>query len=264
MLIKRNNTLFSFIISIINITWTSLLYGSCVTIGDVTNRPSNIDSVCTVPNKKVVIELNYISKQLIDRAGTQHIYPDALIRIGLPSSNELSVLLPNYIQQSTSPKSGSTVVSPGFKHSFNYNDKWSFAVEEIANAASGSYYFGNQHWGATINGIINYSATAKFSISFMLGLSRLSDAAASGGHYFNSINPDINLYYSLNKTIAVYGEIYGQSKIDASHGAGFNFDTGVQFLVTSNTIINLSAGQQLHNYLGGFKHYLNAGVSIML
>jgi hypothetical protein len=96
----------------------------------------------------------------------------------------------------------------------------------------------------------------------MLGLSELSDSQALDGRYFTSINPDISLSYSPADWTAVYAEIYGQSKIDSMHGAGLNVDAGILFRIHANAIINLSAGQQLYGYLGGFTHYINAGFSL--
>lgn len=259
------NRVFNQIISLAYLMVHSLvLYANCTEIIDVSNSPSHIDSPCTVPFKKVVVELNYNQLRLMHHADTQQNYPNAELRIGLPSSNEVFTLLPNYLQQTSPPTSGATAAITGLKHSHIYNDKWTFAVEGIANTASGSYSDGAQHWGATVAGIASYSITPKFNISAMLGLSRLSEAAASGGRYFNSINPDLIIAYAANAKLAVYAEVYGQSNIDASTGAGFNMDAGLQLLVSANTLFNLSAGQQLSNYLGGFTHYINVGIAVML
>lgn len=242
----------------------SSLYASCTTIIDIANRPNIADSPCSVPFKKVFIELNYIDQQLPDHAGFQQNFPNALIRIGLPENNELFIQPPTYLQQKKAPQSGSTVLSSGIKHSINYNDQWIFAVEGVANIPSGSYYYGNKNWGTTFNGIANYSLNEHCALTAMLGVSRTSEAAAQGGRYFNSINPDVTLSYAPNQYLSLYGEVYGQSSIGVSEGAGFNFDAGFQILVSPNMIVNLSAGQQLYNYLGGFKHYVNAGISVML
>lgn len=253
---------------IISITYLMVhavvLYAKCTEIIDVSNSPSHIDSPCTVPFKKVVVELSYSHQQLMHHAGTQHNYPNAELRIGLPNSNEIFTLLPNYLQQTSAPKTGVTAATAGLKHTRIYNDKWTFAVEGMANSASGSDNYGAKHWGATVAGIASYSMTPKVNISAMLGLSRLSEATASGGRYFNSINPDLIIAYAPTAKLAIYAEVYGQSNIDASTGAGFNMDAGLQLLVAANTLFNLSAGQQLSNYLDGFTHYLNVGIAVML
>jgi hypothetical protein len=229
---------------------------------NLADRPSVIDSACTAPYQRVIIESNFITQQLNAHAGTQYNLPNTEVRIGLPSNTEFLVLLPNYIRQTVAPKSGSAGVFAGLKHSINYSEQWLFAAIGAINIPSGSYDYGNLGWGGLINGIATYNIDSKWSISGMLGVSELSDTQSLNGRYFTSINPDISLSYSPSDWASIYAEIYGQSKIDSVQGAGFNFDAGVLFLVHSNVIINLSAGQQLYGYLGGFTHYINAGFSI--
>jgi hypothetical protein len=252
------------IILLLGLTQVFLGHAACVTLLDIANSPNTMDSVCSVPYKKVVFEFNYITQQLPSHEGSLQRYPNANIRIGLPSHSEISVVMPNYITQTPDPHSGSSSVFPGFKHTIFYNDRLIFAFEGIANPASGSYYFGSQHWGGTINGLISYSFNSKWTLSSMLGVSRLSEEAATGGNYYNSINPDINLNYSPNDKISLYAELYGQSNIDSVQGAGFNFDGGVLFLIASSTMFNLSVGKQLYHYLGNFTYYANIGISTML
>ncbi|MDR3504008.1 MAG: transporter [Legionella sp.] len=238
------------------------LYADCSDFMNLADRPSVMDSACATAYRRVVIESNFIAQQLNANAGTQYNLPNTEVRIGLPSNTEFMVLLPNYIRQTTAPKSGSTGVFAGLKHSINYSEQWLFAVIGNINIPSGSYDYGNLGWGGLINGIATYNINSKWSISGMLGVSELSDSQSLDGRYFTSINPDISLSYSPSDWTSVYAEVYGQSKIDSVQSAGFNFDAGVLVLVHSNVIINLSAGQQLYGYLGGFTHYINAGISI--
>ncbi|MFJ1268505.1 transporter [Legionella lytica] len=254
---------FKFVL-IINIFCAPQLYADCADFMDVADRPSVIDSACVTAYRHVIIESNFIAQQLNVNAGTQYNLPNTEIRIGLPSSTEFMVLLPNYIQQTIAPTSGATGVFAGLKHSLNYSEQWIFALIGNINIPSGSYDYGNLGWGGVISGLATYSFNAKWSISGMLGVSGLSDSQSLHGRYFTSINPDISLSYSPTNWTSVYAEVYGQSKIDSIQRAGFNFDGGILFRLHENAIINLSAGQQLYGYLGGFTHYINAGFSIQL
>lgn len=231
---------------------------------NIVNRPSNLDSPCSVPFKKVLIELNYIVKQLPGHQGVQQNFPNAEIRFGLPFNSEFFVDPPNYIYQKSFPKSGNTTTNLAFKHSVYSNQKWGFALQETVNTPGGSSAHGSHGWGTTLNGIAIYVINNHLTIEGMLGLSRLSDPSLTGGHYFNSVNPDIVLDYSVNGKLSIYGEVYGQSKISAKEGAGYNLDGGVLFRIYPNTILNISGGQQLYNYLYDFKHYINFGISVML
>ncbi|KTC78900.1 transporter [Legionella cherrii] len=236
----------------------------CSDILNVISSPSNVNSPCPPPFKKVFIELNYIDQQLPDHAGIQQNVPNADIRIGLPANNEFFVFPPNYIDQKSFPGTGTTDTRFGLKHTISSKKNWVFALQGIADTPTGSAAYGSNHWGITFNGIAYYEINDQFSITGQLGVSRLSDPKLSGGNYFNTINPDVSLGFSPNSRTSLYIELYGQSKISATQGAGYNFDGGILFLVFPNTILNLSGGQQLYNYLGSFTHYVNVGIAVML
>jgi hypothetical protein len=236
----------------------------CSGLLNISNSPSNFESPCSVPLKHLVLELNYVYQKLNDQAGIQQNAPNAAIRIGLPSHNEFFIGPPTYISQTSAPKTGSSNTYFGLKHTINYSQKWVFAVENIIDTAGGSYAFGAQSWGTTFNAIANYNINDQFSLGGMLGISRQSDPEIIGGRSFNSVNPNLILSYTPNDTLSLYAEVYGQSKIAAALGAGFNVDAGLLYLFNPNILGYICAGQQLYNYLGDFTHYLNFGVSIMI
>lgn len=236
----------------------------CSDLLNLISAPSNVNSPCSIPFKKVFTELNYIDQQLPYHAGVQQNVPNANIRMGLPANNELFVLPSTYIDQKTFPGTGSTDIRFGLKHTITYKNDWVFALQGIADTPTGSAAYGSNHWGITFNGIAYYEINDQFSITGQLGISRLSDPKLSGGNYFNTINPDISLGFSPSAKVSLYVEVYGQSKISANQSAGFNFDGGILFLALPNTVLNLSGGQQLYNYLGGFMHYVNLGIAVML
>ncbi|KTD10916.1 hypothetical protein Lgra_1882 [Legionella gratiana] len=236
----------------------------CSDMLNVVNSPSYLSSPCSIPFKKVLIELNYIDQQLNGHQGVQQSVPNAEIRFGLPYNNEFDINPPTYIQQKSFPGSGNTTTFFTFKHSIYYNQQWIFAVEEIVNTPGGSAAYGSHGWGSTFNGVANYTINDYLSFAGMLGISRISDPSLNGGHYFNSINPDVVLSYSISDKLLLYGEVYGQSKISAEEGAGFNFDSGILFHIYPNTVVSISGGQQLYNYLGGFTHYINFAMCVMM
>src|SRR5580704_1405936 len=75
---------------------------------NIINRPTNADSACLVPVKKLFIQSGFQYQELIDSNGTEQNLPDAVLRLGLPAKNEFIVLLPNYIHQSQAPTQGTT------------------------------------------------------------------------------------------------------------------------------------------------------------
>lgn len=263
-MVLKNTLIKIFLCTLASIPYAAIADNDvCSDLLTLINSPSNVNSPCSVPFKKAFFELNYINQQLPDHAGAQQNFPNTDLRIGLPSNNEFFVFPSNYIDQRSIPKSGATDNRFGLKHTINYKNNWVFALQGIADTPTGSFAYGSNHWGVTFNGIAYYEIN-QLSITAQLGLSRLSDPRITGGHYFNTINPDISLGFSPTEKISLYVELYGQSKISATQGSGYNFDGGISFLVFPNTILNLSGGQQLHNYLGNFKHYINVGIAVMV
>lgn len=65
------------------------------------------------------------------------------------------------------------------------------------------------------------------------------------------------------KQLQLYGEVYGQTKTAPSDGAGYNFDGGLQYLVTRWLEVDLEAGVRLIGNLGGFTHYYGVGIGIL-
>ncbi|WP_058532983.1 transporter [Legionella saoudiensis] len=244
--------------------YSSTIRADCTTLLDLTNSPSKIDSACAVPFKKIIIESNYIYQNLYDSSGTQKNYPNAILRIGLPSNNELFVLPPNYIKQTRFPHRGVSITSLGLKHSFSYQENWLFALEEVVDLPSGSYYYGTAAWGENIKAIITSLITKKLTLSTMLGVSHSGDPAGFKGRTFYSFNPIVTLAYNPTEKISLYHELYAQSKISASEEWGINYDAGALFELRKNFIIYISWAHQLQHNLGNFKMYVSGGFSIML
>ena len=188
---------------------------------NIINRPTNSDSPCVVPFKKLFIQSGFQYQELIDSNGRQQNLPNAVLRLGLPTKNEFIVLLPNYTHQSQQPPTqGETAMTLGFKHQLGYNDKWIVAVEEYITPPSGGVAFGSAGTGTTINGIMNYSVNKKPSFTSMLGGSTQTQPKLSGGGRYSSVNPDFVLTYSLKDKLNLYAEVYGQSQTGLEQGWG--------------------------------------------
>jgi len=229
---------------------------------NIVDRPTVGDSACVVPYKKAVLELGYQYQKLTHRAGYQQNFPEAELRIGLPGNNEFVLLFPNYIHQSIAPHSGFAATTLGIKHEIGYTKTWLGAIEALFTLPSGSTVFGNQDMGAAVNGIINYTFNPTFSLSFMLGVTTQTQSKLDGGQRFTSINPDMILTYVLNPKVNFYGEVYGQSKTGPGESSGFNFDGGVLYLPLPNLEVDFEVGQRINGNLGGFHHYIGAGMTI--
>jgi hypothetical protein len=229
----------------------------------IVDRPNAADSACVVPAKHIEIESGYQNQQL-SFGGTQQDFPSPEIRFGLPKSNELFVLLPNYIHQTIRPSSGFSQTVAGLKHQFEYKNNWLVAVEGLVSLPDGSQAFGNAKLGEGFNAIFNYSLTSELSWTLMIGASSLAESRLAGGQRYNSVNPIFVLSYAPVDKINIYGEIFGQSKTGVGQGSGFNADAGILYLVRPNLVIDFSAGQRISGAYNDFEHYVGAGLSVIL
>ena len=223
------------------------------------DRPTYGDSVCVVPFKKVVLELGAQYQTISPATNYGENFPQSELRIGLPAKNEFFLLLPNYTHQSISPYTGFSATKGGIKHGLGYSNNWIASVETLITLPSGTNTFGNNEFGVTINGIANYSFNPSFNITYLLGIS--SQSQSTDAHRYTSINPDVVLTYVYNPKVNFFGEVYGQSKTAANMGSGFNFDAGVVYLLVPKFAIDLEIGHRISGLLGGFEHYLGAGIA---
>ncbi|MES2219323.1 MAG: transporter [Pseudomonadota bacterium] len=235
----------------------------CSGLLNIVERPSNADSTCVVPFKQALLEAGYQYQQLSHSNGQQQNFPDTELRIGLPASNELTVLLPNYIHQTMAPHYGNTAAVVGIKHEIGYNEHWIGSVEALFTMPNGSSAFGSNGLGTTVNAIVGYTFNPKFNLTFMIGGSTLTESSLSGGQRYSSINPDVVFTYSPSERLDWYGEVYGQSKTAPGASSGFDADAGVLFLILPNWEIDLEVGQRISGNLTGFAHYIGTGMSIL-
>ncbi|MDP1575094.1 MAG: transporter [Coxiellaceae bacterium] len=229
---------------------------------NIIDRPTVGDSPCTVPYKKAVLELGY-QYQSLRGGGRQQNAPDAEFRLGLPANNELAILLPNYSHQSINPSAGFSATTLGLKHQIGYTRNWITDIEGLFTLPTGSDAFGSHALGVAINGIAGYTINSAFNLTFMLGASSQTESNVNGGDRFSSINPDVVLTYTLASKVNLYGEMYGQTQTGSGAGSGFNCDTGFVFLPLAFFAVDLEFGQRMSGNLGGFNHYVGAGMSML-
>lgn len=225
------------------------------------DRPTIGFSACTVPYKKAVLETGYQYQQLIQK-GYQQNLPEAEFRLGLPSNTELTILLPNYIHQTVSPHSGFSGASAGLKHEFGFTDSTVYTGQFLIALPSGSNSFGSHGTGAQINAIVSHNLSEHVGVTGMLGVSSLTQSSGDGGGRYSSINPDLVLSYGVNELV-LYLEFFGESKTAPDQHSGFMMDTGIVYLLRKNLEVDIEVGQRLSGKIGGFNHYVGAGLSVL-
>ena len=181
--------------------------------------------------------MGYQYQQLRFQNGPSQNLPEAEFRVGIAKNNELVLVLPNAIYQSSHPRRGFTAATVGIKHEITYNAHWLVTAETLLTPPSGSDGFGNDGLGAALNGIITYTFNSSFNLTFMFGATTQTESILSGGQRYSSWNPDLVLTYSATPKLNLYGEIYGQSKTSPHQGSGFNSDAGFLYLMSPNLTV---------------------------
>jgi hypothetical protein len=235
----------------------------------ILDRPTVSDSACVVPIGRVVMEFGFQHATLRGQGGgTADNYPQAVFRAGLPGRNEFVLLAPNYTRQTTqtvpdSPTgtaAGLSAVTLGIKHSVGYTSSWLGAVEALFTLPSGGSAFGSRGLGVAANGIAAYSLTDQIGLALQLGVSSQTDPKGAGGERFTSFISNLVATWQPTARLQFYGEIFGQSKTGPDKGAGYNADGGVQYLLTPFWEVDVEGGVRLTGDLGGYTHYLGAGM----
>jgi hypothetical protein len=191
-----------------------------------------------------------------------------VLRAGIPYKSEFVIIAPNYTHQSTqamfgSPaetSSGLSAITLGIKHSIGYTRSWLGAVEALFTLPSGGDAFGSRGLGVAVNGVAAYSLTEQTGLALQLGVSSQTDPESAGGERFTSFVSNLVATWQPTERLQFYGEIFGQTSTAHGKGAGYNFDAGVQYLLTPSWEVDLEGGQRLSGDLGGYTHYFGAGM----
>lgn len=232
------------------------------------DRPTISDSACSVPVGRTILEMGFQHTVLRGQAGRVDIFPQAEVRFGLPGRNELFFLLPDYNRQrahdlAERTSEGLSAFSFGLKHEIGYTRKWLAAFEASIIIPSGGSDFGSDGLGGTFNGIIEYSLGKQFAFDIQLGLSSETSPASTGGKRFESFNSNIVATWQPSGRLQFYGEVYGKSSTGPGEGAGYNFDGGIQYLITRFWEIDVERGIRLTGNLSGLNNYIGAGMAFL-
>lgn len=229
------------------------------------DRPTVGDSACAVKPGLTVLEAGWARYSLHGMSGHAYGYPQLELRFGLPDNNEF-VLLPPNVTRIITPAgglSGASATVMGLKHEFGYSSNWIFAGETLFTLPSGSPDFGSAATGYAVNGVVGYSPTPALGFSLMLGVTHLAEPSnAQGGAYYWSINPDFVVTWLTAPKVQLYGEVYGQSHIGPGQGPGYNFDGGIQYLITQNFEVDAEIGQRVSGNLAGWSRYYGVGMGL--
>lgn len=225
------------------------------------NRPSILESPCTVPVHQALLEMGYTYEQLRP-VGDLNFFPQAVFRVGIPNDFEVDFVAPNYVQLNIDPRAGFTPFLVSLKHLLYIDTKWVASIEAAVIFPSGSYYYGSEYPGAQVNAIASYNINDIWSVVSFLGYSSTSSPRALGGGSFNSINPVIDLVWTKDK-LSIYGEVSAQTKSGLYQGGGMNTDLGIIYLLRPYLTIDVEVSHRVFGSYGNFNDYVGGGLAIL-
>ena len=227
----------------------------------VLDRPTVADSSCVVRPDHVVIEAGYAHATLYPSgSGRGWNAPEMEVRFGLPHDNELVFLPPNRVVAPGSDGYTASVV--GLKHEFDVSPAWQFAAESLVTLPSGDPNQGSAGTGVAINGVASYSPSSTVGLSLMAGFTSYTEPSNLGGGRYTSFNPDGVVTWEFLPPWQLYFEVYGASHTGVGQGSGYDADGGIQILLSRNMEIDFEAGTRLSGNLGGYSHYVGAGLGL--
>ena len=229
----------------------------------LTDRGSVTDTPCVVPNKKVMIEGGYQYQNVID-TGTLSTFPQVQATLGLPKHTEMFVNVPNYIDQSRPHLSGATATNVGVKAEVFATTTWIVSGSGYVTIPGGSKAFGSDGTGETINVIALYHLNSKISLATMLGGSSLVMPFDTGGDLFNSFNYSVSLGFAPVEKIALFAEVFGQTKTSPVAGAGVDWNIGMLYVWNKHIVFDVEYADRFSGAIGGFDNFVGAGVTMLL
>ncbi len=227
----------------------------------ILDRPTVGDSSCAVRSGRVVVEAGYAYSSLYPPAsGHGQIYPQLELRFGLSHDNEF-VFLP--AERILAPQAdGYTASVIGLKHEIDVSPAWQFAAESLVTLPSGDPNQGSAGTGIAVNGIASWSPNSTVGLSLMVGVTSDTEPTNLGGGRYASFNPDGVVTWEFVPNLQLYAEVYGQTHTGVGQGSGYDADGGIQILVSRDFELDFEAGTRLSGQLGGFSHYVGAGLGL--
>ncbi len=226
------------------------------------NRPTLASSPCVAPPKKILTEAGYQHRNLV--AGSyMDVYPVVQIRLGLPESSEIYAYTPTYVDNHAPPYAGNTTFALGGKHVFLTYKQFVFSLDGYIFPPGGTSDYSSQSTGGRLNGIFHYNLEP-WNITLMLSGIYQTSPYNQPNQAFTTFASDAVISYALTPLVSVYAEVYGQDKVSLTSGSGYNFDTGLIFLLDNNLTLDVEYSNRLTGVLGLFQNYIGAGGAIKL
>ena len=229
------------------------------------NRPTVGFSACAVPPGSIVLENGYQNQsQSGSSPNISTSIGQGFQRIGVAERVELDIIAPNYNRSRTSTAlaTGYSDLGLGFKYELPQSARFTYAVDGLFTAATGTGGFSAGGPTQTVNLDIAYSASP--AIGFATTLGGVSSAAPTpgGGERFGYFFPSVVVTAQIPNYYQFYAELVGQTKLGPDQGGRIFTDFGLQKLLGPSLELDLEYGISFTPIGGSRFNYIGAGAGV--
>lgn len=218
-----------------------------------TDRPDQTDGVFTVPKGWWQFEtglFNYSRRMDTDHRNETFIWGEVNAKYGLTNNIDVQLIWQPWTESrfKGNPDVGEDgyaregvndlVARVKFNLFGNDGGRWAMSVVPFVKIPTAKHKIGNDMWegGMSINSEIDLGG------GFTLGNTIYSQILADNDDtlYFSPTATAV-LGYEVTDSLTVYGEIYGQNKVDSERYWQTSFDAGFMYSITPNVIFDAGA-----------------------
>jgi len=242
------------------------------------NRPTVGYSPCAVPKGAIVLEEGYQNTFAGGPAAqTLSAYPQGFERVGIAQRLELDLIGPsvNRLRGGGSMSSGSSDLGLGFKYELPQKGRFTYALDGLYTAATGTGGFSNGGPTQTLNLDLAYAASPA------LGFGTTLAAAASSGFFqpgtsatnatlaplpgrYATFDPSVVVTLQRPNYYQFYAELVGQTKMAPRAGGLVYTDFGLQKLLGPYLELDAEYGVDFTPVKGSRFRYVGFGAGIRL
>ncbi len=231
------------------------------------NRPTVGYSACAVPRGAVVLEEGYQNQsQGGTSASVTTTYPQGFERVGIADRFELDLIGPNLNRvrdRSGAVTSGFSDLGLGFKYELPPGGRFTYGVDGLFTAATGSGGFGAGGPTQTLDVDVAYAASPAIGFGTTLaGASSAGFDASGRGARFGYFLPSFVVTAQIPNAYQFYAELVGQTKLAPGGGGHVFSDAGVQKLLGPDLEVDVEYGSSYTPIGGSRFQYIGTGFGL--
>jgi len=240
------------------------------------NRPTVGYSPCAVPKGAIVLEEGYQNTFAGGRsAQTTSAYPQGFERVGVAQGLELDLIGPTVNRQrgGSAMSAGYSDLGLGFKYEAPQHGRFTYALDGLVTAATGTGGFSNGGPTQSINLDIAYAASPALGFGTTLatsastgffepGTSTTNGTLAQVRERYATFDPSFVVTLQWPNYYQFYAELVGQTKTAPRAGGVVYTDFGVQKLLGPYLELDAEYGIDFTPVRGSRFRYIGIGTGI--